>query len=321
MMITARWFLLAAGVLAGCASEKDVIASDPVNDTRPALPDAGTPAVIREMAADARVGALDARVSEPSDAGPDARGSLEPEVCDGVDNDGNGTIDDVDVGGDGVCDCLLIATLGKPGGSGEGDVFGGWLDARSDTGAANLADQVLTPELLARYQVIVAQDVHDQRLYSAAEIDALQRWVENGGGLLTLIGYAGVDERTNANAVLARFGLDYGSTPILPRNGGMTVPVRSWVPHPVTTGVTAVGVDNGYEVEGSGTALASEGGYVLLRAKEVGSGHVLAWGDEWITYNTEWSSSAGYQVEQLWLNMIKWLTAAKVCQVPPPIVL
>ncbi len=29
-----------------------------------------------------------------------------PEVCDGIDNDGNGIIDDVDVGHDGVCDCL-----------------------------------------------------------------------------------------------------------------------------------------------------------------------------------------------------------------------
>jgi hypothetical protein len=267
------------------------------------------------MLVDASAPSLDARAASRADAAVDAH-SVAAEVCDGMDNDGNGTVDDVDVGNDGVCDCLLIATLGKVGGSGKGDVFGGWLDARSDNAATDLADQTLTPELLARFQVIVAQDIHDQRAYTAAEIDALQRWVENGGGLLTLIGYAGVEERTNANAILARFGIDYGDKPILPRSGGKTIAVKTWQPHPVTAGVASVGVDNGYPVQGAGTVLASEGGFDLLRAKEVGSGHVLAWGDEWITYNTEWASDNGYQVEQLWLNMIKWLTAAKVCQVP-----
>jgi hypothetical protein len=310
---------LALVCVVGCSAEKEVFSSDPRETLRPPLSDAGEPSVTG-MVVDASAPSIDAGVSTRADAATDAP-AVAPELCDGVDNDRNGTVDDVDVGNDGVCDCLLIATLGKAGGSGQGDVFGGWLDARSDNGAADLADQTLTPELLARYQVIVAQDVHDQRAYSAAEIDALQRWVENGGGLLTLIGYAGVEERTNANAILARFGLDYGAKPILPRSGGKTVAVKTWVPHPVTTGVTSVGVDNGYEVGGDGTALASEGGFTLLRAKEVGRGHVLAWGDEWITYNTEWSSNAGYQVEPLWLNMIKWLTAAKVCQVPPPALL
>jgi hypothetical protein len=304
--------------LLGCAAEKEVLTSDPRETLLPMLPDAGEPTVIGSIDVDARAPlALDAAFAS-SDAAPDA-GRSSPEVCDGLDNDGNGTVDDVDVGHDGVCDCLLIATLGKAGGSGQGDVFGSWLDARSDSGATDLKDQTLTKELLARFQVIVAQDIHDQRAYSAAEIDALQQWVEAGGGLLTLVGYAGVDERTNVNNVLARFGLDYGSKPILARNGAAkTIPVKTWAPHPVTTGVTAVGVDNGYAAEGTGIALASEGGYDLLKAKEVGSGHVLAWGDEWITYDSEWKNNTDYQVEHLWLNMIKWLTAARVCQVPPP---
>src|SRR6476661_8641828 len=37
------------------------------------------------------------------------------EVCDGKDNDGNGVTDDVDAQGDGVCDCLNIATIGEIG--------------------------------------------------------------------------------------------------------------------------------------------------------------------------------------------------------------
>jgi hypothetical protein len=43
---------------------------------------------------------------------------------------------------------------------------------------------------------------------------------------------------------------------------------------------------------------------------------VLAWGDEWITFNSEWKDHSDYQVERLWQNMIKWLTVADECQVP-----
>ncbi|HEY0881837.1 MAG TPA: hypothetical protein VGD87_09910, partial [Archangium sp.] len=50
------------------------------------------------------------------------------EVCDGADNDQNGIIDDVDVAGDGVCDCLKIATLGYAGQWGSGSVFSTWLN-------------------------------------------------------------------------------------------------------------------------------------------------------------------------------------------------
>jgi len=88
-------------------------------------------------------------------------GTGSAETCDGVDNDGNGIVDDVDVGGDGVCDCLRIATLGVRGTAGQGDVFAAWLNGKSDRGATSLGSQVITPALLAGYQVIVAQDLKD----------------------------------------------------------------------------------------------------------------------------------------------------------------
>jgi hypothetical protein len=239
-------------------------------------------------------------------------------VCDGIDNDQNGIIDDVDKGKDGVCDCLKIATLGLPGQWGQGDVFAAWLDSRSDFGAAALNDQVLTTALLDQYEVIIGQDLSKMgRSYAADEVAALGGWVQAGGGFLTLIGYADPDEIANANLLLAPFGLSYGPQQIL-QQSGTTYPVTGWVAHPVTQGVSVVGVDNGYPVQGSGTVLASEGGFDVLRAATAGTGHVLVWGDEWITYNSEWTGHPEYQVELFWLNMIKWLTPANQCQVPIP---
>ena len=121
----------------------------------------------------------------------------------------------------------------------------------------------------------------------------------------------------NVNLLLAPFGLSYGSQQILQKQGGNTVPVTNWVTHPVTAGVQKVGVDNGYPVQG-GTVLASEGGFDVHAAATPSEGHVLVWGDEWITYDSEWSGHPDYQVEHFWLNAIKWLTPAKECQVAVP---
>jgi len=242
-----------------------------------------------------------------------------PEVCDGVDNDNNGVIDDVDQNGDGVCDCLRIATLGVKGTWGSGDVFATWLSARSDAGAVDLADQVLSPELLAHYQVIVAQDVHKNHQYADAEVAALQDWVNKGGGFMTLIGYADSSEIVNVNRLLVPFAMHYGSQAILQKGGGNpTVPITTWTPHPIDAGVTAVGVDSGYEAQGMGDAIATARGFTVGRAQSVGAGHVFVWGDEWITYDSEWTDHPDYQLQLFWLNSIKWLTVASQCQVAIP---
>jgi hypothetical protein len=239
------------------------------------------------------------------------------DLCDRIDNNGNGVIDDVDVGGDGVCDCLRIATLGVPGMWGEGDVFEAWLNTRSNNPAVALADTVLSAETLSPYQVIVAQDLSAGHAYSAEEVQALDAWVKAGGGFMTLIGFADPDALENVNTLLASFGLSYGPDQALPRQGGGTVPVTEWLEHPVTEGITQIGVDNGYIVQG-GSAIAMEQGSQMLIPFETELGHVLAWGDEWITYNSEWTDHPEYQVQLFWVNAIKWLTAATDCQVPIP---
>jgi hypothetical protein len=252
------------------------------------------------------------------DGGPKP-GNGKPELCDGIDNDENGIIDDLDVGNDGICDCLQIATLGAAGKWGKGDVFGAWLNSRGTSGAAALGAQELTRPLLDKYQVIVVQDVSEnKRTYAPAEVAALSDWIHAGGGLITLIGYGAATEIVNVNTLLAPLGASYGAEQILPKSGINTVAIGGWTAHPVTDGIVRVGVDNGYPVQGAGASLATEAGRVVLRGQQIGEGHLLVWGDEWISYNSEWVDHPDYQVERFWLNMIKWSSPAKTCQVPVP---
>ncbi len=116
----------------------------------------------------------------------------------------------MDVGKDGVCDCLRIGTLGQPGEWGDGNVFAAWLDARAAQGAVALGDQEINATTLGDLQVIVVQNVSEiGRDYSEVEVQALDAWIRAGGGLMTLIGYADSNERANVNRLLVPSGLSY----------------------------------------------------------------------------------------------------------------
>lgn len=264
------------------------------------------------------------------DASPGAAGSTgSPEICDGIDNDGNGIVDDVDVGKDGVCDCLNIATIGEigPWGMGGTGIFAGWLSARSPLGAVALGNQVLTDDLLKKFQVIVT--LHTQPVdiagmrgvarayhpFADGEIQAFTKWIKAGGGAMATIGYnyGGTHEEVNINKLFSPLGITYKTDGYI--NGFIT----SWVDHPVTRGVHNIKTLNGVEVNSEGIVLAHESPpKVAFQGIEVGSGHALMWGDEWITYDELWTDVKDQQVERLWLNILKWLTPPKQCQVPIP---
>jgi hypothetical protein len=249
-----------------------------------------------------------------------------PESCDGKDNDSNGIVDDVDTGGDGICDCLSIATVGVIGPwSNGGNVFAAWLAARSPRGVVEIGNETLTPQRLAPFQVIVTLhvatvaatgEIGPHHAFAESEIAAVDSWVRGGGGLMTTMGYTGTeaDEVVNINRLLTPLGVGYSTT--LTKLDG---PVIAWAPHPVTEGVMTVRTDNGVEPQAIGTLLAQdEMNRQALSVVEAGQGRVAVWGDEWITYDSEWADLDTQQVERLWLNLFKWLSPPRACQVPAP---
>jgi hypothetical protein len=275
------------------------------------------------------IGGTGAGTSGASGSTGNGGGNGASEVCDGVDNDANGVIDDVDAGGDGVCDCLNIGTIGTIGPwSNGGNIFASWLDARTPLGAVALGDQTLTPELLAPLQVIVVLHVateaavNDDRMspahhaFSATEATAFGDWVRRGGGVMTTIGYNGDEsaEVVNVNLLLATVGMGYS-----PTDTQLTNFVQEWMPHPVTDGVRNIFTDNGVEPAGSGMTVAvGQGSRVALQVMQAEGGRVVVWGDEWITYDSEWADVEDQQVELFWLNILKWLSPPRTCQVPIP---
>jgi hypothetical protein len=254
-----------------------------------------------------------------------------PETCDGVDNDANGIIDDVDAGHDGICDCLNIATIGHIGPwSNGGNIFAAWLESRSPLGAVELADEQLTPESLRRFQVIVVLHAGTNEAnndggiiapahhpFSDAEVSAFQGWVKGGGGVMTTIGYTGdgLTELQNVNKLLGSVGMGYSTTKM-----DLTGDIQQWAAHPVSDGITNIFTQNGGQPEDTqGTSIArNKDGKVALQVGETGAGRIAVWGDEWITYDSEWADVEGQQVEHFWLNLLKWLSPPTQCQVPIP---
>ena len=225
-------------------------------------------------------------------------------VCDGVDDDCNGAIDDLDAGGDGICDCTTMAVLGSKGNN-PNTKFEAFLDEQSPGWKRYPDINPLTPESLAGIDVLILDNL--PRGYTLAESQVLRDWVLAGGGLAVMGGYAvNGDKQTS---ILQSLGAHYNGPPQMG-------PITQFNVHPVSKGLTKLPLVGGNFIsddQGDGVKVAVDGPTVYGLAAQRGLGRMFLYGDEWVQFDSEWDG----QAETFWLNTLAWLsTGGGNCALP-----
>jgi hypothetical protein len=254
---------------------------------------------------------------------PDCVPTEQVEVsCDGLDNDCDDLIDNIDVGKDGICDCLNIGILGATGFAPNAN-FEAWLeDQGSDVTRTLLANNpgVITPAFLDKFDLVLLDRI--ERALSPEEAKAIEAFVKTDGrGMITLIGYNfdnnnPAPERDRANTALAPFGLAYQGGYF----GNAVIPTFNQN-HPASKGIFDVNfaggimpVDNGNQGMSTVIATVAMMNAGLAHQTAMDGGRVIVWGDEWITFDSDWQGFA--DVQELWVNMVSWAKPQDFCGVP-----
>jgi hypothetical protein len=222
-----------------------------------------------------------------------------------------------------ACMHLNIGILGNPGQNASSD-FQQWL-VNAGTSVQRIQTMAPTPPVTAAtlqpFDVVILDWL--TRDYSAAEAAVLASFVSAGGGVVSMSGYDNVTaDDWHANSLLAPLAVAY-SGPLL-----VDGPVTDFAMHPITAGLTSVTFDGGYAITDLGgtsstrTPIAflanpqAAGNVPVAYAIQAGSGHAFVWGDEWISFDSEWSTMP--EIEQLWVQVFAWVSPMNRCALQPP---
>jgi unsaturated rhamnogalacturonyl hydrolase len=120
------------------------------------------------------------------------------------------------------------------------------------------------------------------------DINAIKKWVNDGGVLAILANDAPNCEFTNLNKLMKQFGMTFNHVTLHPVTGtNFEMGACKDLPnHPLFKGVSKIYIKEVSDINLSGTAKAilSENGKVLIAENKFGKGYVFAIGDPWI-YN------------------------------------
>lgn len=214
-------------------------------------------------------------------------------------------------GGTSTYGCRRIGIMGAQGANPSSN-FQGWLEMQGAI-ATRFHDTAAAPTLrrdeLETFDLVVVDWL--QRTYSVEESDTLASWVREGGGLLVMTGHDSGATADRHVSLLVSLGptYDLAAGPI----SGPAVLVL----HPTTLDTDGVSVlppvsfFGGLRVvvppalSADVVTMAVIGSDVVGVAGPIGDGRVLLFGDEWIEFDSEWSTMP--PILRFWQNAVSWL--------------
>lgn len=246
-----------------------------------------------------------------------------------------------------------------------------WLNTQSTAQVDNYNREkpTLTAEFLAKYDVILLQwmvtkgaqnDDGAPWEFTPDEVNALKDWVNNGGGLIALSGYqcngqgCTIHDITATNQLLSFTDIQFNSDGLidparngcancncwggsLPLGGDLPVAVGTWNQDtPIGRNIQSVGAYIARSIKSTtATVDSTDGRNNFAVHEEIGKGHVVAFGDEWVTYSGQWRGTAAclnpqmytdpnspcyqrsaaqvFQISQFWYNAIKYAASSVEC--------
>lgn len=243
----------------------------------------------------------------------------------------------------GNCYCIAIASIGQPaaygadsGASDNQNAFVKYLNEKSNATVKMFTSKpALNADFLKDYDLIILQAMVNGSLKGGAvawtisddEAKAVEDWVKAGHSIISMSGYQGDSSEVNPlNKLLGFAGISYNTDDIYGSGTAhsyctdSSIPFSGWKSPMDFGGMKAVGVFHGRSLKCSDciTWAQDEGGMKMGVEKDVGSGRVFAFADEWVTYTSQWglvnnhntddckgyTATDLYTVPQFWYNSI-----------------
>ena len=250
------------------------------------------------------------------------------------------------------CVCMNIAEIGTAGQFGsnpgqDGDVaFQSWMNDPNNSNAhvdLYKTKPTLDATFLANYDILVLQSLSDNSAsgvywtFSQAELDAVAQWVNDGGAIISLMGYSGNTSEINPTNQLLKFSnISYNSDDIIIDNDctmlrrdangvpngqpmcycDTAIGITDWNTDPAIKDIAnhdpsvssmvvgayhgrSINVPSGAVVAATFKTAAGPTYYVAV-GESVGKGHVFAYCDEWITYTSQWNGTGDSHSSEDW---------------------